>query len=650
MAMEVEKIQVMVQKMSGEVLEAKVSPEDTVRELQPRIAEELGVPVLCQQLWINNVTPQIVEKTLPVMCNQVSETIQPITNKDIAEMKAMMRPPPICVDVLCVVMHLLGFKRRGNDYQAKWKDCRKMMANASHFRTSLTDWPNDVRNVPEKQVREAQKVIDEVGELYNREHFMKMSIACVYFCDWTLSALKLYRAVHSTGQVTSLRLDGPETRPPLNIYLEEGASSLLISLVVDFETVFAYAKSYDAKKVLEALEAFKVIAPKCTERCVPALCKCLRSDDQERIAAIECIKTAFQPDDDLAGAFAEALGAAHFTEHGTEEAVEALEYLGPQNPAALRCIIAGLNAKSQMLDEFLMLRRRRMKKKRAPVEEEEVDTDKNDAEKEMRQRCLEIFKQIEAKLSAAEVIDTLLKEILLATHNPVGGTPSSGVQQEAVMAFMVASKRDEDYAMARIRERLNPEAPEAFGEQLQQIKARCAFLSIAVASKDDEKLLEAFHGCLNDDQLRGPELQAVAECFSELSSGPNPFVQSLLQQLVLWDTKKAEVIRVIMKIAPKDDSRVIEAMQRYCREAERIILDEGPGILKMAAECLNHVVTDKSIYEKGITPAIDALIRKCTRSNLAQRDASQMPLMLQTQECRLRSQTEFFLILLVTSN
>eukprot|EP00913_Durusdinium_trenchii_P018399 g17284.t1 len=160
----------------------------------------------------------------------------------------MMRPPPICVDVLCVVMHLLGFKRRGNDYQAKWKDCRKMMANASHFRTSLTDWPNDVRNVPEKQVREAQKVIDEV---------------------------------------TSLRLDGPETRPPLNIYLEEGASSLLISLVVDFETVFAYAKSYDAKKVLEALEAFKVIAPKCTERCVPALCKCLRSDDQERSLADE---------------------------------------------------------------------------------------------------------------------------------------------------------------------------------------------------------------------------------------------------------------------------------------------------------------------------------------------------------------------------
>eukprot|EP00913_Durusdinium_trenchii_P001147 g1055.t1 len=156
---------------------------------------------------------------------------------------------------------------------------------------------------------------------------------------------------------------------------------------------------------------------------------------QARIAAIECIKTAFQPDDDLAGAFAEALGAAHFTEHGTEEAVEALEYLGPQNPAALRCIIAGLNAKSQMLDEFLMLRRRRMKKKRAPVEEEEVDTDKNDAEKEMRQRCLEIFKQIEAKLSAAEVIDTLLKEILLATHNPVGGTPSSGVQQEALLCI-----------------------------------------------------------------------------------------------------------------------------------------------------------------------------------------------------------------------
>eukprot|EP00913_Durusdinium_trenchii_P001146 g1054.t1 len=72
-------------------------------------------------------------------------------------------------------------------------------------------------------------------------------------------------------------------------------------------------------------------------------------------------------------------------------------------------------------------------------------------------------------------------------------------------------------------------------------------------------------------------------------------------------------------------------MQRYCREAERIILDEGPGILKMAAECLNHVgyhqwqvQSPQSLIRKGITPAIDALIRKCTRSNLAQRDASQM--------------------------
>ncbi|CAJ1461801.1 unnamed protein product [Effrenium voratum] len=120
-----------IRKVNGEVLEHRAPLEDTVSQLKEKIAEGVGVPPLCQRLWLNEGSPDIVARSLPWLRTRVEESVRELNRRDITEVKAWMRPPNKAIECLQVVQTLLcasdrvtiPTKKRGDPKDMSWNGC-----------------------------------------------------------------------------------------------------------------------------------------------------------------------------------------------------------------------------------------------------------------------------------------------------------------------------------------------------------------------------------------------------------------------------------------------------------------------------------------------------------------------------------------------
>eukprot|EP00438_Fugacium_kawagutii_P003869 Skav215218 [mRNA] locus=scaffold341:130611:131828:+ [translate_table: standard] len=352
------------------------------------------------------------------------------------------------LDMLFMVLHLLQIK--GTPGGPTFKDCQKMMANPKEFIEMLELFPASVPDVSLKQLKKAQDIADQLASegKFEQKYFDRCSRLAGVLYNWVVYAFKLHKHVHNPEIVDALEMEGYQT---LDVYRAEGAESdspLVVTLVVDYTDVFVSLENQVGLE--EAFNALEMIAPKCQDKAVPALAKYLKSwTETYRDRALDIVKKVFEPNSSsLAEQFGNEL--IHFFDGASEEALEALEYLGPSNRRAMQCILSGTNCKSNRPG---MVPRRKIKRVMKPMKYD--DHDENHA---FRQLCLNIFQAVEPEADTMQVIDDVM-EATLNGYLHKTFSPKDAVQKEVLEALVLVSKRNEesyDYAVSWILPKLSP--------------------------------------------------------------------------------------------------------------------------------------------------------------------------------------------------
>eukprot|EP00438_Fugacium_kawagutii_P033451 Skav223162 [mRNA] locus=scaffold3747:45629:46819:+ [translate_table: standard] len=393
--------------------------------------------------------------------------------------------------MLFMVLHLLQIK--GTPGGPIWKDCQKMMANPIQFIEMLELFPASVPDLSLKQLKKAQDIADRLASegKFEQKYFDHASRFAGVLYNWVVYAFKLHKHVHNPQIVDALEMEDYQT---LDAYRAEGAESLVVALVVDYTDVFIRLENQTG--LPQAFDALEMIAAKCQNKAVPALAKYLKSwTGSYRDRALDIVKKVFEPNLSLAEEFGNEL--KHFFDEVSEEALEALEYLGPSNRRAMQCILSGTNCKSSRPG---MVPRRKIKRVMKPMKYD--DHDENHA---FRQLCLNIFQAVEPEAHTMQVIDDVMEATLNGYLHKTFSSKDA-VQKEVLEALVLVSKRNEesyDYAVSLLLQKLSPPTEGEIGGP----HARAAQAAAAIARNNDEKLVQALtapHGGESSCQLLGP--------------------------------------------------------------------------------------------------------------------------------------------------
>ncbi|CAL1163854.1 unnamed protein product [Cladocopium goreaui] len=385
---------------------------------------------------------------------------------------------------------------------------------------------------------------------------------------------------------------------------DDGEPTIQVTLVADYNAVFQRLQT--GSQVDDALDALEVIAPKCPDKSLPALAKYLRSETERyREKSLKVVKGAFQ-EGDLSVAEALAQHFQNFYKNESEEALEALEHLGPANRRAMKCIITGMNCVRREVRAYVP--RRKIKRVKPQVKYD--DTDDSHA---FRELCLDIFKQVEPELDTNEVIDDVMEAAVEGTKIKFGtrGAPE-GMQKEVLDALAIVAPRNYDYALSLVLNRINPSE----GQPQKLLVSSATKAASSFAQKEDPKLLEALAACAQNPEIEWemPHLIVVAESYQQISASTSPFIETILQLLGQEPSEEAIAIDLLAKLAPKDHEEVIKRMQRYLREAHEKIHYDGPAVVRAAVQCLEQVASDQSLVEKAYERLINVLIHRCCGS------------------------------------
>eukprot|EP00434_Breviolum_minutum_P010017 symbB.v1.2.008834.t1/scaffold556.1/size187764/5 len=304
--MEERTVHVAVEKISGESLETQISSREIVKTLQIQIAKELNVPVLCQQLWIQDVDPEVHKR---IGQKALEDAVNPIRVRDIQELKCLKYWPRGILSVLQMVYLLIMGKKpfglreafrdaqvvvgRGrHEYTGEHErliveECRKMLIDARGFVNALYGFPPGGEVPQQDIVQTVEDLIFEMGPDFNRDNLMKKSSLCVHLFDWINIALPI---CCNKGDSSTMQMDGREL---LGSYvLGKEKAELQISLIVDYDKLFADLEKYQSPSRLESLESLKIIGPKCLERTLEALAKSLKAAAiEERTKALEVLQS-----------------------------------------------------------------------------------------------------------------------------------------------------------------------------------------------------------------------------------------------------------------------------------------------------------------------------------------------------------------------
>eukprot|EP00435_Cladocopium_sp_Y103_P011121 s1960_g2.t2 len=592
------KISVTVQKMTGEEKVIEANPQDTVSEIQNLVARDMGVPHLCQKLWINNATVSMMQRSIPGMGRKMEKLIASLNTRLAAEVKAFAKPPVMVMKMMIIVKHLLQFKEDG------WAGCKVMMRDVKAFYEALQQWHTTVQDVRTEQVEKAQKIADELAAegKWSREYFDRCSLLCGVLYDWVVLAFQMHKMWHNPGNVTAIEMEGFHT---LDTYLgDDGDPKIQVTLVADYSVVFQHLDA--GTQVDDALDTLEVIAEKCPEKSMPALARYLRSDTERfRQKSLKAVKNVFQKGD-LSVAEALAQHLENFYQNESEEALEALEHLGPSNRRAMKCIITGMNCKRRQVNQY----QPRRKIKRVKPQMKYDDTDDSHA---FRELCLEIFKTVEPEADTQEVIDDVMEAALDGgVIKLTEGNVAEVVQKEVLDALAIVAPRNYDYALSLVLNRIKP----SDGRPTYYLVSIATKAASGFAQKEDPKLLEALEACAQNEEMgwEMPHLMLVAESYQQISASASPFVATILRQLGDAGSDEARAIDVLAKLAPEGHEEVIKRMQRYLSEAHDYLHYDGPAVPKAALHCLEQVVSEKSVAEKAYEKLINVLIHRCCGS------------------------------------
>lgn len=598
------KVLVRVQKITGEEIEIHLNPEETVEVVQARVATDMSVPILCQKLWINDPSPVMLKKMVPGIAQQMEKLIETLDKRDCAEVKCFAAPPQLVMKMMAIVYHLMNQKTVTGPMG--WNNCKKMMVSIPDFYQKLKEWPDRAQEIPLQEVKAAQKERDEAERdgKWTRISFARVSKMAAVLFDWATSAFRIWDILN-TENANAIQLDSFQ---PLGVYLgdsendENEIPSLQISLVVDYTDLF---NDLSFNGGAEPLEALKVVAPKCRDQSIPALAQCLsvQAPAWMRTKTVEVVQHAFEPDLATAGEFA-SIFRHLYTDYNTEQAVETLEYLGPSNPIAFKCIITGMNCQSRLRDQYS-----RGRKVKRVLEKTEVDDDN----RAFRDACMMVFKTLEPEADTIQVIDDVLDVILMGPNEKNCCRGEAEIEKEVLDALAIVAAKNYDYVILKILEVFNEDGQWARDDK-PSFKTRASQAAAAIAQKEDQRLIEVMTrtaGNPNHDlDLR--KLMIMAECFQKISDSQSPFVPTMLTFMEAEYSYTAQAIDMMAKIAQKDDPGVIERMQRYVNDAAELLQDgQGETWISAALNCLESVVSDKSISEKASMKVIDLLIRKC---------------------------------------
>jgi len=122
-----------------------------------------------------------LDQALPAL-QEAEDALNVLTKKDVSELKAYAKPPPLVELVLCGVMTVL--KR-----PPTWEECKKQMGDAS-FLSKLTDFDKDLIN---------DSLIKKIGKYtanpdFNGETIGKVSFAAKGLCMW-VRAMEVYGVI-----------------------------------------------------------------------------------------------------------------------------------------------------------------------------------------------------------------------------------------------------------------------------------------------------------------------------------------------------------------------------------------------------------------------------------------------------------------------
>ncbi|CAL1171738.1 unnamed protein product [Cladocopium goreaui] len=230
-------IRVAVKKMSGELLELEMKPDDLVSTLQREIATQVGVQVAHQRLWLNHASPSVLTRQGCVLAEELHRSVEMLDRNMISQMKTLAKPPQVVVTVFNMVHALLNptmpFDPEAvdGDDGASWTQCQKML-NPHVFLKSLARFLDEVDNLPKERVESVQKCIDLLGDAFSRDHLERFSFVLSMMYDWLVVALKVGNFKHAS-ESSALQLEATQ---PVCIHVDEEApregADLSIDLIV----------------------------------------------------------------------------------------------------------------------------------------------------------------------------------------------------------------------------------------------------------------------------------------------------------------------------------------------------------------------------------------------------------------------------------
>ncbi|CAK9093868.1 unnamed protein product [Durusdinium trenchii] len=584
------------------------------KELPRRIVEELKVPELAQQLWLHDIPLPVARHMASGFAERARSAQQGLTKVHIQDLKALSKPPEKVLKVLQVVMHLLSHSPRmrltpTEQKIANWTACQKMMSDMCNFLEALNDFPQEVQSLPMAAVQKAQEIIDAMAPDYTPEQLKKTSIVAELLCKWSQAAMLLHRAVYAPETLRSLRLNRDlRLIDALDAYADSAkllrprgeaaeGTEVILTLVVDQEEVFD--KISECSK--EGFDALTLLAPCCPERALRQLASSLQGWRQhERQAALECLKAAFSPDQELAGLLAREWNGMT-TCCWSDEALAALQHLtrdgrvaidGDASDAVVRCVAQAVNMKSQSHVAYW---------------EQPVDSDVEHPTRSLRQSFLDFFAQLlsHAPHCARSAIDALWAAVDGAAAR--GESSRNAVQLEALEALKLACAWEEVYGTQQLLPRLA--APDPVTAALAA-RAACT-----VATTHAGTLVEAVGALIQLKKLRSPELQVLAESYGQLApAAPNPFITPLLRELrVAPGIHKVEILKVLEAVATDEQKigQLLEALRGLFQEADLCTHRKGLELLDMAVDVLERLGCSGAVAS-SVEPLLESLIRRCT--------------------------------------
>eukprot|EP00435_Cladocopium_sp_Y103_P048337 s667_g14.t1 len=228
-------IRVAVKKISGELLELEMKPDDLVSILQREIATQLGVQVAHQRLWLNHASPSVLARQRSVLAEELYRSVEILSREMIQEMKAWAKPPQVVVTVFNMVHALLNptmpFDPEEALAGASWTKCQKMLHPQAFF-VSLARFVPELDSLPKERIESVQKCIDLLGDEFSRYHLERFSFVLGRMHDWLVVALKVGNFKHA-AESSALQLEATQ---PVCIYMDEEApregADLSIDLIV----------------------------------------------------------------------------------------------------------------------------------------------------------------------------------------------------------------------------------------------------------------------------------------------------------------------------------------------------------------------------------------------------------------------------------